>query len=182
MSAHIALLRGVNLGGHKKVAMADLRACLTAMGCPDARTLLNSGNLVFRGGSRSRAALERWLEGETGTRLGLQTDFHVRTAKAWDAIIAHNPFPEAAKRDPARLLLMCFKEAPDPAGVVALQAAIKAFKGREVVRAHGTEAYIIYPDGQGTSRLTTALIDSKLGRGTGRNWNTVLKLAVLANE
>jgi uncharacterized protein (DUF1697 family) len=70
--------------------------------------------------------------------------------------------------------MMCFKDTPAPKNVEALQGAIK---GREVVRAVGRQAYVIYPDGVGSSRLTTALIDKTLGlRGTARNWNTVLKL------
>jgi uncharacterized protein (DUF1697 family) len=72
---------------------------------------------------------------------------------------------------------MALKRAPDGKDVMALQAAIA---GAEVVRADGRHAYIIYPNGIGRSRLTTALIDKKLGtRGTGRNWNTVLKIAAL---
>jgi uncharacterized protein (DUF1697 family) len=72
------------------------------------------------------------------------------------------------------------KEAPDSAAVTALQ---KAIVGREVVRAIGRHAYVVYPDGIGRSKLTSAIVEKKLGtRGTGRNWNTVLKLQALANE
>jgi uncharacterized protein (DUF1697 family) len=75
---------------------------------------------------------------------------------------------------------MFLKEAPSREDVIALQTAIK---GREVVRAEGRHAYIVYPDGVGRSRLTNALIERKLGtRGTGRNWNTVLKLGALADD
>jgi len=70
------------------------------------------------------------------------------------------------------------KEAPDRDDVAALQSAIT---GREVVRAKGRHAYVFYPDGIGRSRLTSALVEKKLGtRGTGRNWNTVLKVGALA--
>ncbi|PYJ75629.1 MAG: hypothetical protein DME69_14645 [Verrucomicrobia bacterium] len=73
---------------------------------------------------------------------------------------------------------MALKDAPKDTDVKALQAAIT---GREVVRAGGKHLYIVYPDGIGRSRLTNAVIDKLLGtRGTGRNWNTVLKLASLA--
>jgi uncharacterized protein (DUF1697 family) len=68
-------------------------------------------------------------------------------------------------------------EAPGGAAVKALQAAVV---GREVVRATGRQVYIVYPDGQGRSRLTNAAIEKRLGtRGTARNWNTVLRLAEL---
>jgi len=174
MPSYIALLRGVNLAGHKMVAMADLRAMLEALGFTEVRSLLQSGNLVFQGRAQASASLERKLEQEAQRRLDLETDFHVRTAAEWQTIIKRNPFAAAARQDPGHLLMMCFKEAPAAKDVKALQAAIK---GREVVRAVGRQAYFIYPDGVGTSRLTTALIDKTLGlRGTARNWNTVLKL------
>jgi len=167
-------LRGVNLAGHKMVAMADLRDMLAGLGFTAVRSLLQSGNLVFQARAQGPASLERKLELEAQRRLDLETDFHVRTAADWQTIIRRNPFPEAARRDPGHLLLMCFKEAPGARDVKALQAAIK---GRELVRAVGRQAYFIYPDGVGTSRLTTGLIDKTLGlRGTARNWNTVLKL------
>lgn len=174
MASYIALLRGVNLAGHKMVAMADLRAMLEGLGFTDVRSLLQSGNLMFHGRAQAGAALERKLELEARRRLDLETDFHVRTAAEWQSIIARNPFPEAARQDPGHLLMMCFKDAPAAKDVRALQAAIK---DREVVRAVGRQAYVVYPDGVGGSRLTTALIDKTLGlRGTARNWNTVLKL------
>lgn len=174
MASYIALLRGVNLAGHKMVAMADLRAMLADLGFTEPRSLLQSGNLIFTSRAQASARLELVLEREAERRLGLETQFHVRTAAEWQTIIKRNPFPDAARKDPGHLLVMCFKEAPAAKAVRALQAAIK---GREVVRAIGRQAYFIYPDGVGTSRLTTALIDKTLGlRGTARNWNTVLKL------
>ena len=174
MAEYIALLRAVNLGGHNVVAMTDLRAMLEGMGFTDVRSLLQSGNVVFQGRAQGSASLERKLEREAERRLDLKTDFYVRTRAEWRTVIKKNPFPDAARTDPGHLLVMCFKDAPAAKDVKALQSAIK---GREVVRAVGRQAYFMYPDGVGTSRLTTALIDKTLGlRGTARNWNTVLKL------
>lgn len=168
----------MNLPGHNKVGMADLLELLAGLGMQDARTLLASGNLVFRTDIRASARVESTLEDAAHERLGLDTDFFVRTAGEWNAIIAGNPFPQEAKRDPSHLLVMCLKEEPSREDVAALQ---KAITGREVVRAKGRQAYFVYPDGIGRSRLTTALIERKLGtRGTARNWNTVLKLDALA--
>jgi uncharacterized protein (DUF1697 family) len=175
VTTHVALLRAINVGGQRKVAMADLRELCARIGFPDALTLLQSGNLVLRAGSKSAARLERLLETEVAKGLGLETDIFVRTAAEWREIIAANPHPAEAERDPGHLVLMCLKASPPADRVAALQAAIR---GREVVRAAGRHAYIVYPDGIGTSRLTVALIERKLGtRGTGRNWNTVLRLA-----
>src|SRR5258707_742668 len=169
MPTFIALLRAINVGGRKTVAMADLRDLLSRLGFADARSVLQSGNLVFATQARSSAQLERVLEAEAEKRLGLQTDFFVRTAAEWDGVIADNPFPDEATRDPGHLLVMFMKDAPGAKDVKALQAAIR---GREVVRARGRNAYLVYPDGVGRSRLTNAVIERTLGtRGTGRNWN-----------
>jgi uncharacterized protein (DUF1697 family) len=180
MTTHIAVVRGINVGGHKQVAMAHLRDLLTQLGFADPRSLLQSGNLVFRGSKRTSAQLERLLEAEAEKRLGLETHFFVRTAEEWKQVVARNPFTAEAKRDPGHLLVMFLKQAPEVKNVEALQAAIV---GREIVRADGAQLYVVYPDGVGRSRLTHSLIEKKLGtRGTGRNWNTVLKLRDLAME
>ena len=93
-------------------------------------------------------------------------------------MIAANPFGAEAKRDPSHLLVLALKQTVDRKTVAALQQAIV---GREVVQAGGHHAYVVYPDGIGRSRLTSALIEKALGtRTTGRNWNTVLKLDALA--
>jgi uncharacterized protein (DUF1697 family) len=151
MTIHVALLRGINVGGNKVVAMADLRDLLAHLGFAGGRSLLQSGNLLFESDGRTGAQLERLLETEAARRFALQTDFFVRTAREWKAIVAHNPFPDEAERDPGHLVAMCLKDAPEASRVKALQAAITG------------------PETLGT-------------RGTGRNWNTVLKLAGLADE
>jgi len=104
----------------------------------------------------------------------------VRTADEWDAVVAGNPFPAEAKSDPGHLVVMALKAAPEAAAVAALQAAIA---GRETVRAVGRQAYLVYPDGIGESKLTIQKIEKALGtRGTGRNWNTALKLQARVRE
>ncbi len=177
MAACIALLRAVNLGSHNKVSMADLRELLSELGLKNPQSLLQSGNLVFEANARSTAQLERLLETGAAKQLGLSTGFYVRTGAEWQRIIAANPFPKEAKLDPGHTVLMCLKDAPPPAAAKALQDAIK---DREVVRVKGRQAYFLYPDGIGNSRLTMTLIEKKLGTtGTARNWNTVLKLGAL---
>ncbi len=176
----IALLRAVNLGPTNKVSMADLKALLTDLGFGHARSLLVSGNLVFEGDGRSDAQLEQLLEREAEKRLGLRTPIMVRTADEWGALIAGNPFPKEARADPAHLVVSCFKQSLSARAVTALQEAIP---GRESVRARGRDAYFVYPDGIGRSRLTAALIEKHLGSpGTARNWNTVLKLAAMLDD
>jgi len=179
MTTYIGLLRAINLAGRNRVGMADLRDMLSSLGFEDPRTLLQSGNVLFRSRPRTVVQLERQLEAELRSRIKVETDFMVRTAEEWKGIVERNPFKKEAVRDPGHLLVFCFKDAPEAARVKALQAAVK---GREVVRADGRHAYITYPDGVGRSLLTTAIIEKTLGtRGTGRNWNTVLKLHALAS-
>jgi len=178
MNTWIALLRGVNVGGRKPVAMADLRRLVTILGFSDVQSLLQSGNLVFRGALQATGELERLLERETEKRLGLRTDFTVRTVEEWGAIIAGNPFRDEGARDPSHLVVIVFKDDVIPGRVDALRAA---FAGPEVIQPAGRHAYIVYPNGIGRSRLTSALIEKTLGtRSTGRNWNTVRKLGALA--
>jgi uncharacterized protein (DUF1697 family) len=175
--AQIALLRAVNVGG-RSIAMADLKAMFDALGFANVRTLLQSGNVVFESGQKNGAALESLLEAETAKRLGIACDYLVRSTAQWSALAAGNPFPDVARRDPGHLVLMPLKTAPSKQEVAALQAAIT---GRETVRAKGQALYIVYPDGQGRSKLTISVIEKKLNtRGTCRNWNTTLKLLALA--
>jgi len=171
----IALLRAVNVGGTKVLAMPALCKLLTSQGFTEVKSLLQSGNIVFGCSGKADAALERQLETAVATELGVQTTFFVRSAREWSAIVAANPYPDAARDDPSHLVVMTFKAALAAKDVAALRAAIA---GRETVTAIGKQLYAVYPDGIGTSKLTNAVIERKLGQpGTARNWNTVQKLA-----
>ena len=179
MPTYVALLRGVNVVGNSMVAMSDLRDVLSGMGFADVRSLLQSGNLVFRTDRRlAGASLERMLEAATTKSLGRESPtYMVRSAAEWRAVIDANPFPAAAKRDPSHLLVMFLKTPVAAANVKSLRAAVQ---GRETIEAIGKQLYVIYPDGVGKSKFTHALIERHLGtRATGRNWNTVLKLSEL---
>jgi uncharacterized protein (DUF1697 family) len=178
MTTYIGVLRAINLGAYNKIAMSDLRVMLETLGFEDPKTLLLSGNIVFKTGSGSSAKLESMLEAASTKHLKVTTDYFVRSAKEWQAIVDENPFKKDAKSDPGHLLMMCLRDAPMPAQVKALQESIT---GREMVKAKGRHAYFVYPDGVGRSKLTIQKIEKALGtRGTARNWNTVLKLAELA--
>jgi len=174
--ARIALIRAVNVGG-RAMPMAELRAMVTHLGFTDVHTLLQSGNLVFRG-EGSDEAVEATLQAASEQRFGYQADYFVRTRKEWDEIIAANPFADEARDDPARLVVVTLKSEIAGGAIEALRGAIK---GREYAQTKGRCAYIVYQDGQGDSKLTISVVERALGtRGTARNWNTVLKLAALA--
>jgi uncharacterized protein (DUF1697 family) len=179
LTTHIALLRGINVGGHRSVGMTDLRNFLTQLGFDDVRSLLQSGNLVFDSRARTGAELERFLEAEAQKRFALEIDFFVRAPEEWKSMIRQNPFRKEAELDPAHLVVMLLKSPPRAEDVAALQEGIS---GPEIVRAKGRQLYTFYPKGIGRSRLTNAVIERRLGRCTGRNWNTVLKLAILAKS
>lgn len=177
MTIYVALLRGVNVGGHKKVSAGDLRDLATSLKYRGGATLLNSGNIVFEGPAKATAAIEKQFEAAAAKTMGLETEFFVRTAAEWHALAKANPLLKEAKDDPSHLLLWTLKAPAAPATLKALQAAIK---DRESFRSGKSALYIAFPDGIGSSKLTPTVIDRALGvRGTGRNWNTVLKLCAM---
>jgi uncharacterized protein (DUF1697 family) len=173
----IALLRAVNVGG-RTVKMAELKAMAETLGFGEVRSLLQSGNLVFAGEDADDVDAEARLEAAAEARFGFAVDFIVRRAPEWDAMIAANPFAREATDDPGHLLVFALKAEPADGALARLAAAIK---GRERAAIVGRHAYIVYPDGVGSSKLTIGVIERSLGvRATGRNWNTVQKLAAMA--
>ncbi|MFL5243496.1 MAG: DUF1697 domain-containing protein [Gemmataceae bacterium] len=180
MSTHVALLRGINVGGRNMVAMSDLRGLFKRLGFTDVQSLLQSGNLVFQSDRTAEISLENLLSVETKKLLNVSIDYFVRSREEWDTVVAVNPFPKEAKLDPGHLVVMFLKDAAKATDVKALQSAIQ---GPETLCCVGKQVYIYYPAGMGKSKLTHSLIEKKLGtRGTGRNWNTVLKLAALTQK
>ncbi|MFI5414734.1 MAG: DUF1697 domain-containing protein [Candidatus Lutacidiplasmatales archaeon] len=178
MSDSIGLLRAVNVGGQGAVPMAGLRAELTRRKFEEVRTVLQSGNLVFREPKSPGPKVERELEDAIDEAFGFRTVAFVRSAAEWAEIRRHNPFPKEAVADPGHLILVCLKTVPAAPALAALRSAIR---GRETVELWGRDLYAVYPDGMGTSRLTMAVLESKLGtRATARNWNTVAKIAALS--
>lgn len=178
MSRIIALLRAVNVGGTGKVAIADLRQLVADQGFTNVASYIASGNLVFTGDGRSTGELEALFEAEAGKRLGLKSDWILRTPKDWRAMIAASPYPDFAKENPGRYLATMFKTQPDPARLDEVRAMATLGEEMQLV---GGALYICFPEGAGKSKLAGAAIEKRLGaRGTARNWNTVLKLAEMA--
>lgn len=177
MTLQTALFRAINVGGTGKVPMADLRTAAEKAGFGQVRTLLQTGNLVFDAGGKTPAANEKRLEALCEKSFKLTTDVYIRTPKDIDALVSGNPFRKEAKDDPSHLVILFMRDAPKAEQLKALRAAIK---GRERIECDGRDAYLVYPDGIGESKLTPALIARHLGQpGTGRNWNTLLKLQAM---
>lgn len=178
MTTYVALLRGVNVGG-KMVSMAKLREMLESLGFEDVRTLLQSGNAVFRAPAKPAATLEQQLEAATAKHLGITCDYHVRTAAELQAAIDANPMRAQAEKDPSRFTVTFYKAPLDKAAAKAAQTAIE---GPEILRADGRHLYMYWPDGQGQSKAGVVVGKALKVNGTARNWNTVLKLAALATK
>lgn len=168
MPRFVAFLRGINVGGNKLVPMAELRTLFERLGFSDVRTLLQSGNVVFT--ASGSTALERKCQTEFSKCFGFSSDFVVRSAAEFTKIIASNPFPKEAKKDPGHLLVMFLRE---PASASGFSAFLKKHSGPEVIRHKNKELYIYYPEGVGRSKLKIPF------NGTARNWNTVLKVDAL---
>lgn len=167
MTAYIALLRAVNVGGTGKLPMTELKALCDKAGFAKARTYIASGNALFKSDlteaeiqSRLAAALERYTRRPIGVL--------VRTAREMAAISANNPFADK----PGNRVAAIFLDTPPPKD--ALEASTGATK--EEMRLGQREIYVHYPDGQADSKLK---IPAAIA-GTARNMNTVVKLAELA--
>jgi uncharacterized protein (DUF1697 family) len=167
LTAFVALLRAVNVGGTGKLAMNDLRALCEAAGLCNARTFIASGNVVFESDADEPAVksmLERALEEHAGKPMGAM----VRTGPELTAILAANPFPKA----PPNRALVVFLDAPPPADALAAVTG----QSREEIALGAREIYVHYADGVADSKLKIPAARA----GTARNLNTVAKLAEMA--
>ncbi len=178
MGRYIALLRGINVGGNKRVAMADLRALCEGLGFKDARTLLQSGNVVLD--SRLGAAtIESRMSEAIAQQLSLDVRVVVRTAAELAAVVKHDPFGEFA--DPPKHYSVSFLASEPAANAVSDIDPAEYQPERFELR--GRELYLWLPPGQIQSRLPKVFTEKRLGTtATNRNWNTVTKLHAMAHE
>lgn len=182
----IALLRGINVGRAKRIAMADLRQLVGELGCTEVRTLLNSGNVVFNAPPgappgappRVRAAMAARIQDAMVVKLGVVARVMVLGSEQLDRIVAANPLLAVAT-DPARLLVFVFSDPQAPATLAPLAGADW---GNEVLALGEHAAYLWCPAGVLESKAMAAM-GKLLGDGlTSRNWNTVCKLQALCAD
>ena len=166
----------MNTGG-VRAPVAEQRAMAEAMGLKNPRTLLASGNLVVESNAAT-AALEADIEAAMEKTFCLKVAAMVRSPDQWAALVAANPFPAEAAAHPSRVLAMVMKAGIKPG---ALDACRALAEGGERVDAVGDVLYFWLPNGQGESAIFKKATPRMLGMGTGRNWNTVLKLADLVD-
>ncbi len=168
----LALLRAVNVGG-RKLPMAGLRALCAELGWDDVATYIQSGNVVFTADGGTEKA-EAALEAAIAERFALGVPVVVRTAGQWGKLSGGNPFADAARAAPNRLLLVVAKRAPARDAAERLRA--RAQDGEEVEAVSGG-LWIRFPEGIARSKLTPTLVDQACGSpSTGRNYRTVVKL------
>ncbi|MEP7184419.1 MAG: DUF1697 domain-containing protein [Rhodanobacter sp.] len=169
MTSYVALLRAVNVGGTGKLPMSELKAMCEAAGFDGVRTYIASGNVIFRsrwGESAVRKALEQQLAVYAGKPVGVM----VRTAADMARVVADNPFPEA----PGNRVVAIFLASAPPENALEKVAG----KKDERLALGRREIYVHYGNGMADSRLRITGASS----GTGRNMNTVAKLASMASD
>jgi uncharacterized protein (DUF1697 family) len=177
MARYVALLRGINVGRNKRIAMADLRELLAGLGYTDVVTLLQSGNAVFTASGRAAGPIEKAIEQAIVDRYGFDVRVAVRTAEQLADVIGANPLPVP---DGSRFLVSFLDKDPAAARVRDLDPA--AFEPERF--AVGSKVlYLWCANGFTDSTMLPALSEQRLGVvATARNWNTVTKLLALAEK
>lgn len=176
MTRHVVLLRGINVGRHKRIKMGDLRALLAGAGYDAVRTHGQSGNVVLTAGAEPDDVARRTAT-LIAEHFGFPVDIVVRTAEALEEALAANPLGAVAE-DPAKHLVVFLSEEPDPAGVQALEEEDFA---PDVFAVRGRDVHLWCPDGVQDSRAAKVLTGTRLAPvATARNWSTVTKLAETA--
>ena len=176
MTVYVSMLRAVNVGGTSRITMDALQALYESIGLKDVRTLLQSGNVVFRSTLKDRESLIRRIMQELERQLALRVEVILRTLAEVASVVERGPLlsPNADKN---KLLVMFLSGVPDATSQAALAKWHKDRKGPEMIEMRGPEIYLYYPDGVGRSKLSGAVLEHRLNvAGTARNWNTLEKL------
>jgi uncharacterized protein (DUF1697 family) len=185
MPTHVALLRGINVGGRNRVAMAALREVVEGLGHGDVATYIQSGNVVFSSAETDPAALAAGLEAAIRDQLGVRPKVVVVTCRELAQVVAGTPFHG---QDNPKLVHAVFWNGPlgpdELAAVDAAQRRSRELGSRDEAQVVGRTLYLHTPDGFGRSELAAQL--TKLGggqtAGTARNWATVRKLLDMCGE
>lgn len=174
MAVWVALLRGVNVGGHRAVPMAELRAGCEQAGLADVRTYIASGNIVFAAPRRSADAVRALLEAAIAERFGFTVDVVVRSGEQLRRVVEGVPFDDLDHTSVSFLL--------QPLDAAAAQEVTGAVINGAQVVVGGDHAYLLTPKGLGTPWLTAGASRQLAAAGTVRNWRTVNRLLTMADE
>jgi uncharacterized protein (DUF1697 family) len=183
MPTHVALLRGINVGGGGKVVMADLRQMVSALGHRDVATYIQTGNVLFSTSRTDTAALTRELEAEIAARFNVRTSVILLLRAELAAVIDRNPYP--AEPNPRFVHAVFLPAEPDQAASRTVRDAVAEaarLGGADDATLIGRTLYLHTPGGFGNSELARSLLvkrSSPVAAGTARNWATVTKLLAL---
>lgn len=177
MPTHIALLRGINVGGQKPVKMTDLQAHFNVLGTTAVQTYIQSGNVVFDHPESTAVKLRQPLEKHLSLRLGFAVTVLVKSSRDFAAIARVNPYDPALPELGRRMYVCFFEKAAAPAAIQSIQPLISPTERLVVI---GDAGYAYYANGLGRAKLDSNVIERKLGLATLRNWNTVSALIKLA--
>lgn len=174
----VAMLRGVNVGGHHKIKMAELKALCEGLSFRNVSTYIQSGNVVFETMESGDEKLAKKIGTAIEKKCGFCPEVIVRSAEELRGVVKKNPFAKEAF-EPSKLAV--FFLARDP-GKAARDAVSRIEANPEVIKPLGSEIYIYFPDGQGKSKLKFATVEKAINKipWTARNWNTVEKLLEMA--
>ena len=180
MPVYIALLRGINIGPHKRMKMEKLRASCEALGFAGVKTYIQSGNVIFKAPKLSPAALSKKLGECILKDFGFSSEIISRTREEMKAIIDGNPFMKERDIDPSKLHVVFLSQPASPTALKRLRDLTIAPDG---VSYSDKEIYFYFPNGVSGSSLWKHSLDRVLSvSGTMRNWNTVNKLYEMAVE
>ena len=170
---YLVLPRGINVGRHNRVPMAELRSRLVGEGYSEVATVLASGNVILTARSGDPGEVARGVGRLLSDHFNVSVPCLARTADQVRGVLALNPLREVAT-DPSRYLVNFLSEEPDP-GIV--EALMEEDHGRQAVVVAGAEAYVWTPDGVKALTLSHSYLQKRLGVvATARNWNTLLKI------
>jgi uncharacterized protein (DUF1697 family) len=180
MPVYVALLRGINLGGHKKIKMDELRASLAAMGFDEVKTYIQSGNVVFKTAKISDRALSKKIEASILSNFGHSVSVMIRTAEEIKQVIANNPFLKQPDIDQTKLHVMFLAEPPAQSALKQLETLVLK---PDQFRSLGKELYFYLPNGVAESAVMKKPIDRVLAIPTTmRNWKTVNTVQQMCTE
>lgn len=176
--AHIALIRGINVGGKGMLPMADLKAMFAAARCNDVQTYIQSGNVVFRASDAVAKKIPKLIAAAIADQFGFEAPVLTRSAAELAAVVKNNPFVRSGS-DPKTLHVAFLAELPAKTRIAALDPK-RSPPDEFVVR--GREIYLMLPNGAGRTKLTIDYFEKKLGTSfSQRNWRTVLTLLELVS-
>ena len=172
------MLRGVNVGGHNKIAMSALKALYESLGLKNVQTFIQSGNVIFSTNKRDLDRLAKDIEDAIERQCGFRSSVIQRTASELREVIQTNPFAGRPEIEPGKLIVTFL--AADPGQAARDEVLALRIHPEELV--FGVrEHYIYFPNGAGRSKLPSAAIERALKTpGTGRNWNSVTKMLEIA--